>query len=158
MSDLPLPEPVPGVREVRLQRVLRAPPEVVYRAFTDAAAMAKWLPPRGFVCEVQAMDVRVGGRFRMSFRHLASGAAHGFGGEYLLLEPGRALRYTDVFDDPGLPGVLTVDVRLREVDGLCELQAVQAGIPDAIPLAMCHLGWQDSLDQLAALVEAPAAG
>ena len=145
-------------RTVRLHRVLRAPPERVYRAFLEPHAMSKWLPPYGFTCEVHHMDARVGGGFRMSFRHFGSGHVHTFGGDYLALVPNEHLRYTDRFDDPSLPGEMQVDVRLTAVEGGTDLVIVQDGIPKAIPLAMCHLGWQESLGQLAALVEATTPG
>jgi uncharacterized protein YndB with AHSA1/START domain len=145
-------------RTVRLHRVLRAPPEKVYRAFLDPDAMAKWLPPYGFTCKVHHMDAKVGGTFRMSFTDFGSGQAHSFGGEYLELVPHSLLRYTDTFDDPNLPGVLEVTVKLTPVMGGTELQATQAGIPDVIPLEMCYLGWQESLEQLARLVEPVIAG
>lgn len=138
---------------VRLQRVLRAPPERVYRAFVDAAAMAKWLPPHGFTCTVQQMEARVGGRFRMSFTNFTTGHGHSFGGEYLELVPGERLRYTDKFDDPNLPGEIMVTVTLQAVSCGTELGIVQEGLPEVIPLELCYLGWQDSLLQLAALVE-----
>lgn len=138
---------------VRLQRVLRAPPERVYRAFVDAAAMAKWLPPHGFTCSVQQMEARVGGRFRMSFTNFTTGHGHSFGGEYLELVPGERLRYTDKFDDPNLPGEIMVTVTLQAVSCGTELGIVQEGLPEVIPLELCYLGWQDSLLQLAALVE-----
>ena len=140
-------------RTVRIHRVLRCPPAKVYRAFTEADAMIKWLPPHGFTCRVQQMDARVGGSFRMSFHNFGSGHGHSFGGEYLELVPHERIRYTDRFDDPNLPGTLQVTVTLREVVCGTELQVEQAGIPEAIPLEMCHLGWQESLLQLAALVE-----
>jgi uncharacterized protein YndB with AHSA1/START domain len=140
-------------RSVQLHRVLRAPPEKVYRAFLHAEAMAKWLPPYGFTCQVHQLDARVGGRFRMSFHNFGSGHGHSFGGEYLELVPSELLRYTDQFDDPNLPGVLEVTVRLRPVIGGTDVSIVQDGIPDVIPLEMCYLGWQESLAQLATLVE-----
>ena len=140
-------------RTVHLHRVLRAPPNKVYRAFLEPGAMGKWLPPHGFTCEVHHLDARVGGGFRMSFRHFGSGHVHTFGGEYLALLPDEHIRYTDRFDDPSLPGAMQVDVRLRSVPGGTELHIVQDGIPEAIPLAMCYLGWQESLGQLAQLVE-----
>jgi uncharacterized protein YndB with AHSA1/START domain len=140
-------------RTLHLHRVFRAPPNRVWRAFTDADALAKWLPPYGFTCTVHELDARVGGRFRMSFRNFSNGQAHGFGGEYLELVPDSLIRYTDVFDDPNLPGVLEVTVTLRPVLCGTELQVEQAGIPEPIPLEMCHLGWQESLAQLATLVE-----
>jgi uncharacterized protein YndB with AHSA1/START domain len=140
-------------RTVRLHRVLRCPPQKVYRAFTEAEALAKWLPPYGFICEVHELNATVGGRFRMSFRNFGSGNAHAFGGEYLELVPHERIRYTDTFDDPNLPGTITVTVTLAPVMGGTELRVEQAGIPEVIPLEMCHLGWQESLLQLATLVE-----
>lgn len=140
-------------RTVRLQRVLRCPPERLYRAFLEADALSKWLPPYGFTCQVHALDARVGGRFRMSFRNFGTGLSHSFGGEYLELLPNERLRYTDVFDDAALPGVMEVTVQLRPVLCGTELNITQAGIPAVIPLEMCHLGWQESLAQLATLVE-----
>lgn len=138
---------------VRLHRVLKAPPERVYRAFTTPDAMAKWIAPFGFTCTVHHMEPRVGGTFRMSFTNFSSQQSHSFGGEYLELVPGELLRYTDVFDDPGLAGVLQVTVRLKPVTGGTDLSIVQEGIPDVIPVEMCYLGWQESLTQLAMLVE-----
>jgi len=143
---------------VRLHRVLRAPPERVYRAFVDADAMAKWLPPHGFTCKVHQMDARVGGNFRMSFTNFTTGQGHSFGGEYLELVAAQRLRYTDRFDDPNLPGEIMVTVTLKAVSCGTELDIVQEGLPEVIPLEMCHLGWQDSLSQLAALVEPEIAG
>ena len=140
-------------RSVRLHRVLRAPPEKVYRAFLEAEALAKWLPPHGFTCQIHQFDARVGGTFRMSFHNFGSGNGHSFGGEYLELVPGQLIRYTDRFDDPGLPGVMEVTVLLAPVVCGTELTVTQSGIPEAIPLEMCYLGWQESLVQLAALVE-----
>lgn len=140
-------------RTVRLHRVLRAPPEKIYRAFTNALAMAKWLPPHGFTCEVHHLDARVGGSFRMSFTNFTTGHSHSFGGEYLELVPHERLRYTDRFDDPNLPGVLEVTVSLRPVLCGTDLSVQQTGIPEVIPLEMCYLGWQESLSQLAQLVE-----
>jgi uncharacterized protein YndB with AHSA1/START domain len=142
-----------NARTVRLHRVLRAPPEKVYRAFLEPDAMAKWLPPYGFTCKVHHMDAKVGGTFRMSFTAFGTGQGHAFGGEYLELVPHSLLRYTDRFDDPNLPGVLEVTVRLTPVIGGTELDVTQAGIPEVIPLEMCYLGWQESLEQLARLVE-----
>ncbi len=138
---------------VRLHRVLKAPPERVYRAFTTPDAMAKWIAPFGFTCTVHHMEPKVGGTFRMSFTNFSSQQSHSFGGEYLELVPGELLRYTDVFDDPGLAGVLQVTVRLKPVIGGTDLSIVQEGIPDVIPVEMCYLGWQESLTQLAMLVE-----
>jgi uncharacterized protein YndB with AHSA1/START domain len=138
---------------VSFQRVLRAPPERVYRAFLDPAALAKWIPPFGFTATVHHLDARVGGTFRMSFRSFASGQEHAFGGTYLELVPERRLCYTDRFDDPGLAGELLVEVELEAVSCGTSLAVTQSGIPAVIPLEMCHLGWQDSLLQLAQLVE-----
>lgn len=138
---------------VRLHRVLRTTPEKLYRAFLDAGAMAKWLPPYGFTCEVHHLDARVGGTFRMSFHNFASGNGHSFGGEYLELVPHERIRYTDKFEDPNLPGLLEVTVVLKPVLCGTELGVTQTGIPDVIPLEMCYLGWQESLAQLATLVE-----
>lgn len=138
---------------VRLHRVLKAPPERVYRAFTTPDAMAKWIAPFGFTCTVHHMEPRVGGKFRMSFTNFSSQQSHSFGGEYLELVPGELLRYTDVFDDPALAGVLQVTVRLEPVTGGTDLNIVQEGIPDVFPVEMCYLGWQESLTQLAMLVE-----
>lgn len=138
---------------VRLHRVLRAPPERVYRAFLDADAMAKWLPPHGYICKVQHMDASVGGSFRMSFRNFNTGNSHSFGGEYLELVPHQRVRYTDRFDDPNLRGELHVTVTLTKVSCGTELNIVQEGIPAVIPVDQCYLGWQESLTQLAAIVE-----
>ena len=143
---------------VQLHRVLRCPPDRVYRAFLDADAMAKWLPPYGFTCKVQQMDARVGGSFRMSFQNFGSGHSHSFGGEYLELRPNELIRYTDRFDDPNLPGELRVTVMLKAVSCGTEVNIEQAGIPELIPLEMCYLGWQESLLQLATLVEPDIAG
>ncbi len=140
-------------RTVRLHRVLRTKPEKVYRAFLEASALAKWLPPYGFTCTVHSMEVRVGGTFRMSFHNFSSGNGHSFGGEYLELVPNERIRYTDRFEDPNLPGVLEVTVSLTPVLCGAELNVTQSGIPEAIPLEMCYLGWQESLAQLATLVE-----
>ena len=138
---------------IRLHRVLRAPPERVYRAFLDPDAMARWLPPYGFTGKVHQLDARVGGRHRMSFTNFSTGASHAFGGEYLELVPHERIRYTDVFDDPNLPGEMSVTVSLVPVSCGTELNVVQAGIPEVIPAEMCYLGWQESLAQLAKLVE-----
>lgn len=138
---------------LRLYRVLRAPPERVYRAFLDAEALAKWLPPHGFTAKVHQLDARVGGTFRMSFMHFASGNAQAFGGEYLELVPFERIRYTDRFDDPNLPGLMQVTVSLLPVACGIGLKVLQEGVPEAIPVEMCYLGWQESLLQLAALVE-----
>ena len=138
---------------IRLHRVLKAKPEKVYRAFLDADAMAKWLPPYGFTCTVHHMEPKVGGSFRMSFTNFGSGNGHSFSGEYLELVPNQKLHYTDKFDDPNLPGTLKVTITLKKVACGTELNAVQENIPDAIPTEMCTLGWQESLEQLARLVE-----
>ncbi len=138
---------------VRLHRVLRAPPERVYRAFLTPHALAKWLPPHGFTCTVERMDATVGGGFRMAFTNFSTGHSHAFGGEYLELVPHERIRYTDAFDDPNLPGRMEVTVSLRAVSCGTELDVVQQGIPAVIPPEMCHLGWQESLAQLATLVE-----
>ncbi|TXH98517.1 MAG: polyketide cyclase [Pseudomonas sp.] len=139
---------------VRLHRVLRAPPERVYRAFLDPQAMVKWLPPHGFTGEVHELDARVGGRFRMSFTHFATGQMHSFGGEYLELLPYTRICHTDAFEDAGLPGAMRVTVNLTHVSCGTELSIVQEGIPEAIPPEDCHVGWQESLALLALLVEA----
>ena len=138
---------------VRLHRVLRAPPGRVYRAFLDAGAMAKWIPPNGFTGTVHHMDVRVGGTFRMSFTNFSAEKSLAFGGEYLELVPGKLIRYTDKFEDPNLPGVIQVTVALKEVSCGTDLNIVQEGIPEVIPVEMCYLGWQESLVALAKLVE-----
>lgn len=138
---------------VRLHRVLRAKPERVYRAFLDADAMAKWLPPYGFTARVHHMEAKVGGTFKMSFTNFTTGNGHSFGGEYLELVPNERLRYTDRFDDPNLPGQMQVTVSLTAVSCGTELNIVQEGIPQVIPVEMCYLGWQESLAQLAKLVE-----
>ena len=138
---------------VKLNRVFKAKPEKIYRAFLSAAALAKWLPPYGFVCTVHHLDARVGGTFKMSFENFTTGASHSFGGEYLDLVPGKLLRYTDKFDDPNMPGVLEVTVSLKEVLCGTELNVVQSGIPAVVPVEMCYLGWQESLAQLALVVE-----
>ncbi|KQN73354.1 polyketide cyclase [Duganella sp. Leaf61] len=138
---------------VQLHRVLRTTPEKLYRAFTDADAWAKWLPPFGFVAAVQQMDAQVGGTYRMSFTNFGTGASHAFGGEFLELTPCERLRYTARFDDANLPGQMQTTVTLRAVSCGVELTVVQEGIPDVIPLEGCYLGWQESLVQLAQLVE-----
>jgi uncharacterized protein YndB with AHSA1/START domain len=142
-----------SARSVRLHRVLRAKPEKVYRAFLEADALAKWLPPYGFTCTVHHLETAVGGSFRMSFRNFSTGNSQSFGGEYLELVPNQRIRYTDKFDDPNLPGVLEVTVSLEPVMCGTDLSIVQSGIPEAIPLEMCYLGWQESLAQFATLVE-----
>ncbi|MCU0806123.1 MAG: SRPBCC family protein [Burkholderiales bacterium] len=143
---------------VRLHRVLRAPAERVYRAFLDPDAMAKWLPPNGFTCKVHHMDARVGGTFRMAFTNFSNGQSHAFGGTYLELVPGAKLRYTDVFEDPNLPGEMQTTVSLAPVSCGTEVSIVQEGIPDVIPPESCYLGWQESLGLLAKLVEAEIPG
>ena len=143
---------------VRLHRVLRAPPERIYRAFLDPDAMAKWLPPNGFTGKVHEMDARVGGRHRMSFTNFSTGHSHFFGGEYLELVPHERIRYTDTFDDPDLPGTMQVTVTLKQVSCGTELNVVQEGIPDVIPAEACYLGWQESLTLLGKLVEADIPG
>ena len=138
---------------VRLHRVLRAPPERVYRAFVSADALAKWIPPNGFTATIHHMEPKVGGTFKMSFTNFTTQQSHSFGGEYLELIPNELLRYTDKFDDPNLPGVIQVTVSLKAVSCGTELSIVQEGIPDVIPVEMCYLGWQESLVLLAKLVE-----
>ena len=138
---------------VRLQRVLRTKPEKAYRAFLESEAIAKWLPPYGFTCKVHHIDAKAGGTFRMSFRNFSTGHEHSFGGEYLELVPNQLIRYTDKFDDPNLPGELLVSVTFRAVSCGTEMNVVQEGIPEVIPVEMCYLGWQESLAQLAHLVE-----
>jgi uncharacterized protein YndB with AHSA1/START domain len=138
---------------IRLHRVLRANPERVYRAFLDADAKAKWLPPYGFTCKVHSMDARVGGTYKMSFTNFSTGGSHSFGGTYRELVPSERIRYTDSFDDPNLPGEMQTTVTLKKVSCGTELNVEQAGVPEAIPLEMCYLGWQESLAQLAKLVE-----
>ena len=142
---------MPGT--VRLHRVLATTPDKVYRAFLEPDAMAKWLPPNGFAATSHHQDAKVGGTFRMSFRNFTTGNSHSFGGEYKELVPNEKLRYTDKFDDPNLPGLLEVTVNLEPVMCGTDLAIVQSGIPEAIPLEMCYLGWQESLLQLATLVE-----
>lgn len=138
---------------VRFHRVLRTTPERVYRAFLEPGALARWLPPYGFICEVQHMDARVGGTHRATFTNFGTGGTHSFGGTYVELVPAEKIVYTDSFDDPGLPGQMRVTVQLRAVLCGTELTIVQEGIPEAIPVEMCYLGWQESLEQLARLVE-----
>lgn len=139
---------------VRLHRVLRATPEMVYRAFLDAEAMAKWLPPHGFTGKVHHLDAKVGGTYKMSFTNFTTGHSHSFGGEYLELVPNERIRHTDKFDDPNLPGEMQVTISLRQVLCGTELNIVQEGIPEMIPVESCYLGWQQSLTLLAQLVEA----
>ncbi len=143
---------------IRLHRVLRAPPERVYRAFLDADAMAKWLPPHGFIGKVHHIDAKTGGRFKMSFTNLSTGHSHLFGGEYLELVPYERIRHTDKFEDPNLPGEMQVTVSLKPVSCGTELNIVQEGVPAVIPAEACYLGWQESLTLLAQLVEAEIPG
>ena len=138
---------------IRLHRVLKAPPERAYRAFLDPAAIAKWMPPHGFTCTVHALDARVGGSYRMSFTNLTTGSSHSFGGEYLELVPNQRIRHTDKFDDPNLPGTMTVTVEIKKVFCGAELNITQEGVPDVIPAEACYLGWGESLELLKLLVE-----
>jgi uncharacterized protein YndB with AHSA1/START domain len=138
---------------VRLHRVLATKPDKVYRAFIEADALAKWLPPNGFTCTVHHLDAKVGGTFKMSFRNFTTGTSHTFGGEYLELVSGERLRYTDKFDDPNLPGEIQVTVALKPVSVGTDVSIVQEGLPDVIPVEACYLGWQQSLRNLASLVE-----
>jgi uncharacterized protein YndB with AHSA1/START domain len=143
---------------VRFHRVLRAPAERVFRAFLDADAMAKWLPPNGFTGKVHHLDAKVGGTFKMSFTNFNTGTGHSFGGEYLELVPHERIRHTDVFDDPNLPGTIQVTVTLKKVSVGTDVTIVQEGLPDVIPVEACYLGWQESLTLLAKLVEAEIPG
>jgi uncharacterized protein YndB with AHSA1/START domain len=143
---------------VLLHRVLRATPERIYRAFLDADAMAKWLPPNGFTGKIHHIEAKVGGTYKMSFTNFSTGKSHSFGGEYLELVPFERIRHTDKFDDPNLPGEMQTTVSLKQVPCGCELNIVQEGIPEAIPLEACYLGWQESLTLLAQLVEAEIPG
>ena len=138
---------------VHLHRVLATRPEKIYRAFVEADALAKWLPPNGFVCTVHHLEPKAGGTFKMSFRNFTTGKSHAFGGEYVELVPNECLRYTDKFDDPNLTGEMLVTVSLKKVSVGTQIDIVQAGLPDAIPLDACYLGWQESLRNLARLVE-----
>lgn len=138
---------------IRLHRILRTTPAKAYKAFLDAGALAKWLPPHGFTCQVHQLEPKVGGRFRMSFTNFGTGHSHSFGGTYLELVPGERVRYNDKFDDPNLPGEMIVTVALREVVCGTEIIIEQSGVPDVIPAEMCYLGWQESLEQLAHVAE-----
>lgn len=138
---------------VSLHRVIKTTPEKVFRAFTEANAIASWLPPYGFLCTVHEMNVKVGGSFKMSFHNFSTGNGHSFGGEYLDIKPNEFLRYTDKFDDPNLPGEMITSVWLKKVIAGTELKILQEGIPAVIPVEMCYLGWQESLEKLAKLVE-----
>jgi len=149
---------MPKTNAVKLHRVIRTTPEKLYRAFLEADALAKWLPPYGFTCKVYHIDAKTGGTFKMSFTNFGTGGSHSFGGEYLELVPNERIRYTDKFDDPNLPGEMKVTVDLKKVICGTELSVVQEGIPEAIPAEMCYLGWQESLLQLASLVEPEIAG
>jgi uncharacterized protein YndB with AHSA1/START domain len=148
---------MPG-NTIRLHRVLRATPERVYRAFLDADAMAKWLPPNGFTGKVHHLEAKVGGTYKMSFKNFSTGTTHSFGGEFVELTPNERIRYTDRFDDPNLPGEIRVVVTLKAVSGGTELNIVQDGVPEVIPAEACYLGWQESLTLLAKLVEAEIPG
>lgn len=139
---------------IRLHRVLATKPEKVYRAFIEADALAKWLPPNGFTCTVHHFEAKVGGNFKMSFRNFTTGESHAFGGDYVELVPGELVRYTDKFDDPNLPGEMRTTIAMKKVSCGTELNITQEGIPDMIPAEMCYLGWQESLALLAKLVEA----
>src|SRR5881275_102035 len=139
---------------IRLHRVLRAAPEKIYRAFLEADAMAKWLPPNGFTGKVHQMEAKVGGTYKMSFTNFTTGKSHSFGGTYVELKTNERIRYTDKFDDPNLPGEMQITVTLKKVLGGTELHVVQEGVPEVIPAEMCYLGWQESLVLLAKLVEA----
>jgi uncharacterized protein YndB with AHSA1/START domain len=138
---------------VSLHRVLKASPEKVFRAFTDGTAMASWIPPYGFLCTVHEMHVEVGGTYRMSFHNFSTGNGHSFGGKYVEIKPNEFLKYTDQFDDPNLPGEMTTQVWLKKVSVGTDIKILQDGIPSMIPVEMCYLGWQESLEKLAKLVE-----
>ena len=138
---------------VSLHRVLKATPEKVYRAFTESNALASWIPPYGFLCTVHEMNVKVGGAYKMSFHNFSTGNGHSFGGKYVEIKPNQFLKYTDKFDDPNLPGEMTTSVWLQKVSVGTEIKILQEGIPSAIPVEMCYLGWQESLDKLIKLVE-----
>jgi uncharacterized protein YndB with AHSA1/START domain len=139
---------------IKLHRVIRAPAEKVYKAFLDADAMAKWLPPNGFTCKVHQLEAKVGGSYKMSFTNFTTGKSHSFGGTYLELKPYECIRYTDKFDDPNMPGEIQTTITLKKVSCGTEVSIVQEGVPDAIPAEACYLGWQESLILLAKLVEA----
>ena len=138
---------------VTLHRILKASPEKVFRAYTDATAIASWLPPYGFLCTVHQMKAETGGAFKMSFTNFSTGNGHSFGGTYVEIKPNEFLEYTDKFDDPNLPGEMTTSVSLRKTIAGTEIKIIQEGIPSAIPIEMCYLGWQESLEKLAKLVE-----
>jgi uncharacterized protein YndB with AHSA1/START domain len=143
-----------ATNNIQLHRVLRAPAEKVYRAFLDAAAMAKWLPPNGFTCTVHQIDAKVGGSYKMSFTNFTTGKSHSFGGEYLELVPHKRIRYTDRFDDPNMPGVIQTTIILKEVSCGTDVSVTQEDVPGVIPAEACYLGWQESLTLLGKLVEA----
>ena len=138
---------------INLHRVFKAAPKKIYGAFLDADAQAKWLPPNGFTCKVHHLDAKVGGTYKMSFTNFSSGKSHSFGGKYLELIPGEHIRYSDKFDDPNLPGEMITTVAIKQVSCGSDVNIVQEGVPDVIPPELCYLGWQESLDQLAKLVE-----
>lgn len=138
---------------VSLHKVLKASPEKVYRAFTEALALASWLPPYGFLCTVHELNVQAGGSFKMSFHNFSTGNSHSFGGKYVEIKPNEFLKYTDTFDDPNLPGEMVTSVSLQKVSVGTEIKILQEGIPSVIPVEMCYLGWQESLDKLTKLVE-----
>lgn len=138
---------------IKLHRVIATSPEKVYRAFVEADAMASWVPPYGYLCTVHQLDAKVGGKYRMSFRNFTTGDSHSFGGTYVELVPGERLVYTDIFDDPNMPGEMRVTVKLKPVSVGTEIHVEQTGVPDMIPTEACYLGWQDSLHKLAKLVE-----
>ena len=138
---------------ISLHRVIKASPEKVYRAFTEEDAMASWIPPYGFICTIQEMNVAVGGKYRMTFQNFSTGKAQSFGGEYLEIKPNEFLKYMDRFDDPNLPGEMTYTIHFEKTSVGTDLKVLQEGIPEAIPFEMCYLGWQDSLDKLIKLVE-----
>lgn len=142
-----------STNNVQLHRVLTAPPQKIFKAFTDPDALASWLPPYGFTAKVHSMDVKVGGSYKMSFTNFSTGNGHSFGGEYLELIPNELIQYTDRFDDPNLPGEMITTIKLKVVSCGTELSIVQEGIPEVIPAEMCYLGWQESLDKLKRLVE-----
>ncbi len=138
---------------IKLHRVFKATPEKIYRAFLDADAQAKWLPPNGFTCKVRHLDAKVGGTYKMSFTNFSTGKSHSFGGKYLELVQNEQIRYSDQFDDPNLPGEMITTITIKKVSCGSDVTIVQEGVPDVIPPEMCYLGWQESLDQLAKLVE-----
>ncbi len=153
IESQPAPGAAPPGNTVRLHRVLATTPEKVYRAFIEADALARWLPPNGFTCRVHHLEAKVGGTFKMSFTNFSTGHGHSFGGEFLELVPGKLIRYTDQFDDPNLPGVIHVKIELRKVSCGTEMHVEQSNLPAVIPVEQCYLGWQQSLKHLARLVE-----